>query len=130
MKYTIATKNWVSKYVDPKEIQFLEEWFSIENRVVDPSEYEALGIPVFVEIKIPLQVFGASVDLQQKLSQIALMFSEIKRKVKDWVIVVSNIALHYITEFLTAQEYERLKSVWVEFSSEIEDLFLNDGWDE
>lgn len=130
MKYLIWTKNWKSRYVAPNEVNTLEEWYTIETREVNPSEYEELGIATFVSIKIPLQVFSNSEDLQKKLLNISLLFSEIQRKTRDWVIVLNNINLKDIPEFLNKAEYTELKSVWVVFSEEIDDLFTEKEEDE
>lgn len=130
MKYLIWTKNWKSRYVAPNEVNTLEEWYILETREVNPSEYEELGIDTFVSIKIPLQVFMADVNLQKKLTTVALLFSEIKRKTRQNIINITNINLKDIPEFLTKEEYTQLKSVWVVFSNEVDNLFTEKNDDE
>ncbi len=132
MIWTIVTNidTWEKKLIKLEEVQLLPPWYEIATREIKKEEYKELGIEVFVEIKIPVQVFLASEDLQKKLLNISLLFSEITRKTRDWFVRVSNINLKDIPEFLSKEEYEQLKSVGVEFSQEVDDLFAEDNEDE
>ncbi len=81
---------------------------------------------VYVTIKVPLVVFQQSADLQQKLAQMALLFSDIKRRPRGKYLVLSNINLADVPEFLSSKEYAQLTSVGVVFDERIDALFVND----
>ncbi len=105
----------------------LEEWEKLEiSSEKERNEYEEKKKTVFVAIKIPAQIFGASTDLQKKVAQAKLFFSDLKTTIDDhWMYVLSNINLKHIRHILKTQaEYDALIKIWVEFSQKIDDLFV------
>lgn len=89
--------------------------------------HSANKVPDMVTITIPLAVFQASADLQKKLSEMALIFSDIKRRPDaDGNLVLSNINIDHVHAFLTATEHTQLKKVGVVFDARIDALFAND----
>lgn len=91
------------------------------------KEYIMDKISPFVTISIPLTVFQASADLQKKLSEMALIFSDIKRRPDaNGNLVLSNINISHVSAFLTATEHTQLTAVWVVFDEKIDALFATE----
>lgn len=130
MKYLIWTKNWKSRYVAPNEVNTLEEWYTIETREVNPSEYEELGIPTFVSIKIPISLYKASAEIKEMVDDIVNFYSDTFRKKRDWIITISNINIKDVAEEIDKTQYLELKTAGVIFPEEVDDLFNEKEEDE
>lgn len=106
--------------------------------IVERSEYEAwleANQPkpeVFITITIPVSLIMGQPTIQQKIDMINRLYSDIHRRTENGTCELSNIALKFVKEFLTAQEYTQLKGLGIEFSpaEEVEVLFANPEADE
>jgi len=77
--------------------------------VVEPTAEELQEIKnnTLIEIKIPLTILETVKD---KLSQLILLFSDLKRVPDGEYLVLSNILFKYVPQFLTKEEYTQLKT--------------------
>ena len=129
------SKRWAEVFsITNEEFQKIQSWLAtiVEWKVVDveapepvpPTEEELKDIKdnTLIEIKIPLAILDMMKD---KLSQLILLFSELKREPVWEYLVLSNILFKYVPQFLTAEEYTQLKGAGVIFDELVNDLFSN-----
>jgi hypothetical protein len=99
----------------------------IDNKIIDvpnieptAEELKEIKDNTLIEIKIPLVILDAMKD---KLSQLILLFSDLKREPQGEYLVLSNILFKYVPQFLTKEEYTQLKTAGVIFDELVTDLF-------
>lgn len=87
---------------------------------------------VFITITIPVSLIMGQPAIQQKIDMINRLYSDIHRRTENGTCELSNIALKFVKEFLTVQEYTQLKGLGIEFSpaDQVEALFANPMEDE
>lgn len=70
--------------------------------------------------------------IQSKIDMIIRLYSDIHRRTENGTCELSNIALKFVKEFLSPQEYSQLKALGIEFSpaEEVEALFATPTADE
>lgn len=97
----------------------------LEYREPTEEEIKELWIGTFVSIFVPTKLILGSPEIKQKLSDIQLLYSDIRRMTYDWVTELSNIFIDFLKDFLPLEEYEQLKAIWVTFSpaEEVEALY-------
>lgn len=99
---------------------------TIEYRDVTPEEIVALKIPeAMVTVKIPIQVFLNSQELQQKIAGLDLLYNWLNRRTMDGYLHIENIDTHDVPEYLTLEEYVRMKNAGVIFPPEIIAIYEN-----
>jgi len=98
----------------------------IEYRDVTEQEIVDLRIPeAMVTVKIPVEVFWQSQEMQQKIQALDLLYNGLKRRTIDWYLHIENIDTHDVPEYLSLDEYTRMKNAGVIFPPEIIALFEN-----
>lgn len=116
-----GTKEWgnpkrMSEYVNCK----------IEFREVTEQEIVDLRIPeAMVTVKIPIQVFMNSEEMQEKIKTLDLLYNGLDRRTMDGYLHIENIDTHDVPEYLSLEEYTRMKNAGVIFPPEIIALFEN-----
>lgn len=116
-----GTKEWgnpkrMSEYVNCK----------IEYRDVTEQEIVDLKIPeAMVTVKIPIQVFMNSEEMQEKIKTLDLLYNGLDRRTMDGYLHIENIDTHDVPEYLSLEEYQRMKNAGVIFPPEIIALFEN-----
>jgi len=115
-----------------EEFQMIQSWQAtmVDDEVVDvptpevveptAEELQEIKNNTLIEIKIPLTILETVKD---KLSQLILLFSDLKRVPDGEYLVLSNILFKYVPQFLTKEEYTQLKTAWVIFDELVTDLF-------
>ena len=99
---------------------------NIEFREVTEEEIVALRIPeAMVTVKIPIQVFMNSEEMQNKIKTLDLLYNGLDRRTIDGYLYIENIDTHDVPEYLSAEEYLRMKNAGVIFPQEIIDLYEN-----
>lgn len=120
-------KDWVILYftdLDP----ILSEWESAE--VVDRSEYEAWleankpKEPHFVTFEIPYELIQNSQELNKKLVDIRLAYSQSQTITRDGITYLSHIDITDVKEYLSKEEFMRFKGAGIKFPPEVEALFV------
>ena len=131
MKALIWTRpDWTLFRANPKRIH---EYVNckLEYRDVSEKEIQDLRIPeAMVCVKIPFDVFMRSEELQTKIKAIDLIFNWLDRRTIDWYVYIENIDTHDVLEYLSLDEYQRMKNAWVIFPQEIIDLYENSNDEE
>lgn len=94
--------------------------FEKENYTAEVLQVKPPQPDIFVTIKIP---FALIPTVQEKISQLILMFSDLGRIPRGEYLELSNIALKFVPSFLTKAEFTALKSAGVVFDENIESLF-------
>lgn len=99
---------------------------TIEYRDVTEQEIVDLRIPeAMVTVKIPIQVFMNSQEMQQKIQTLDLLYNWLNRRTIDGYLQIENIDTHDVPEYLSMEEYQRMKNAGVIFPPEIIALFEN-----
>lgn len=126
MKAQIWTDQNGNKFrVNPKRIH---EYVNckIEYREVSEEEIAELKIPeAMVMVKIPIQVFLNSEEMQKKIAGLDLLYNGLDRRTIDWYLQIENIDTHDVPEYLSMEEYTRMKEAGVIFPQEIIELYEN-----
>ncbi len=121
-------KDWVILYftdLDP----ILSEWESAE--VVDRSEYEARleantpKEPHFVTFEIPYELIQNSQELNKKLVDIRLAYSQSQTITRDGITYLSHIDITDVKQYLKKEEFLRFKGAGIKFPPEVEALFAD-----
>lgn len=127
MKALIVTKQDGTKcWANPKR---MGEYVNckIEYRDVSEQEIVDLRIPeAMVAVKIPIEVFMNSEEMQNKIKSLDLIYNWLDRRTIDWYLYIENIDTHDVPEYLSLEEYTRMKEAGVIFPQEIIDLFENE----
>lgn len=98
----------------------------IEHREVTQEEIVELRIPeALVTVKIPVEVFRRSEEMQTKIKGLDLLYNWLKRRTIDGYLHIENIDTHDVPEYLSLEEYTRMKAAGVIFPPEIIALFEN-----
>lgn len=115
-----------------EEFQRIQSWQAtmVDDEVVDvptpevveptAEELQEIKNNTLIEIKIPLTILETVKD---KLSQLILLFSDLKRVPDGEYLVLSNILFKYVPQSLTKEEYTQLKTAWVIFDELVTNLF-------
>ena len=115
-----------------EEFQRIQSWQAtmVDDEVVDvptpevveptAEELQEIKNNTLIEIKIPLTILETVKD---KLSQLILLFSDLKRVPDGEYLVLSNILFKYVPQFLIKEEYTQLKTAWVIFDELVTNLF-------
>jgi len=115
-----------------EEFQRIQSWQAtmVDDEVVDvpalevveptAEEIQEIKNNTLIEIKIPLTILETVKD---KLSQLILLFSDLKRVPDGEYLVLSNILFKYVPQSLTKEEYTQLKTAWVIFDELVTNLF-------
>ena len=99
---------------------------TIEYRNVSEQEIVELRIPeALVTVKIPIEVFMRSEEMQNKIKTLDLLYNWLDRRTINWYLQVENIDTHDVPEYLSLEEYTRMKAAGVIFPPEIIALFEN-----
>ena len=121
-------KDWVILYftdLDP----ILSEWESAE--VVDRSEYEARleantpKEPHFVTFEIPYELIQNSQELNKKLVDIRLAYSQSQTITRDGITYLSHIDITDVKQYLKKEEFLKFKGAGIKFPPEVEALFAD-----
>ncbi len=98
----------------------------IEYRDVTEQEIVDLKIPeAMVTVKIPIEVFMRSEEMQTKIRTLDLLYNGLDRRTMDGYLYIENIDTHDVPEYLSLDEYTRMKNAGVIFPPEIIALFEN-----
>lgn len=98
----------------------------IEYRDVTEQEIVDLKIPeAMVTVKIPIEVFMRSEEMQTKIRTLDLLYNGLDRRTMDGYLHIENIDTHDVPEYLSLDEYTRMKNAGVIFPPEIIALFEN-----
>lgn len=126
MKAQIWTDSEGNKWrVNPKRIHEYSNC-TIEYRDVSEQEIAELKIPeAMVTVKIPIQVFLWSQEMQNKIRTLDLLYNGLDRRTMDGYLHIENIDTHDVPEYLSSEEYLRMKNAWVIFPPEIIAIFEN-----
>lgn len=127
MKAQIWTdKNWNKFRANPKRMHEYVDCV-IEYREVSEQEIVDLRIPeAMVSVLIPINVFMNSEELQNKIKALDLLYNWLDRRTFDWYVHIENIDTHDVPEYLSLEEYTRMKNAWVIFPQEIINLYENE----
>ena len=119
--------DWTKEWGNPKR---MHEYVNckIEYRDVTEQEIVDLRIPeAMVTVKIPLEVFIRSEELQNKIRAIDLIYNGLDRRTIDGYVWIENIDTHDVPEYLSMEEYLRMKEAGVIFPPEIISIYENNG---
>lgn len=98
----------------------------IEYRDVTEEEIVELRIPeAMVTVKIPIQVFMNSEEMQNKIRALDLIYNWLDRRTLDGYLHIENIDTHDVPEYLSLEEYTRMKNAGVIFPPEIISIYEN-----
>lgn len=98
----------------------------MEYRDVSEQEIADLKIPeAMVTVKIPIEVFMRSEEMQNKIRTLDLLYNGLNRRTMDGYLHIENIDTHDVPWYLSMDEYQRMKNAWVIFPPEIIALFEN-----
>lgn len=127
MKALIWTDENGKKFrANPKRINEYSNC-TMEWRDVSEQEIEDLKIPeAMVTVKIPIEVFMNSEEMQNKIRALDLLFNWLDRRTMDWYVHIENIDTHDVPWYLSLDEYTRMKNAWAIFPQEIIDLYENE----
>ena len=121
-------KDWVILYftdLDP----ILSEWQSSEEAL--DWEYEAWleankpKEPHFVTFEIPYELIQNSQELNKKLVDIRLAYSQSQTITRDGITYLSHIDITDVKEYLTKEEFAKFKGAGIKFPTEVEALFTD-----
>ena len=126
MKALIWTdQNWNKFRANPKRMHEYSNC-RIEWRDVSDQEIVELRIPeAMVTVLIPIQVFMNSEEMQNKIRALDLLYNWLDRRTMDGYLHIENIDTHDVPEYLSLEEYTRMKNAGVIFPPEIISLFEN-----
>lgn len=126
MKALIWTdENWNKFRANPKRMNDYSNC-TIEWRDVTEQEIVDLRIPeAMVTVKIPTQVFLNSEEMQNKIRELDLLYNWLDRRTFDWYVHIENIDTHDVPEYLSLDEYTRMKNAGVIFPPEIIAIYEN-----
>ena len=120
------TKNW--EFVWFTELfPVLNEWESAD--IVDYSEYEARlesikpKEPHFVTFEIPYELIQNSQELNKKLVDIRLAYSQSQTITRDGITYLSHIDITDVKQYLSKEEFLKFKGAGIKFPPEVEALF-------
>ena len=125
--YKIAKNGQVVGFTDLDPI--LSEWESAE--VVDRSEYEARleantpKEPHFVTFEIPYELIQNSQELNKKLVDIRLAYSQSQTITRDGITYLSHIDITDVKQYLSKEEFQKFKGAGIKFPPEVEALFAD-----
>ena len=127
MKAQIWTdKNWNKFRVNPKRIHEYVDC-KIEYRDVTEQEIVELKIPeAMVTVLIPIEVFMNSEEMQNKIKALDLLYNWLDRRTIDGYLHIENIDTHDVPEYLSLDEYTRMKNAGVIFPPEIIEIYENE----
>lgn len=98
----------------------------VEFRDVTEEEIVELRIPeAMVTVKIPIEVFMRSEEMQKKIATLDLLYNWLNRRTMDGYLNIENIDTHDVPEYLTLDEYQRMKTAGVIFPPEIIAIYEN-----
>lgn len=122
------TENWqIVGFTDLDPV--LSEWQSAE--VVDRSEYEARleantpKEPHFVTFEIPYELIQNSKELNKKLVDIRLAYSQSQTITRDGITYLSHIDITDVKQYLSKEEFLKFKGAGIKFPPEVEALFTD-----
>ena len=99
----------------------------IEYRDVTEEEIVELRIPeAMVTVMIPIEVFMNSQEMQEKIKALDLLYNGLDRRTIDGYLHIENIDTHDVPEYLSLEEYTRMKEAGVIFPQEIIDIYENE----
>jgi len=111
--------------VNPKKMHLYSNC-RIEYRDVTEEEIVELKIPeALVTVKIPIEVFMRSEEMQNKIRALDLLYNGLDRRTVDWYLYIEYIDTHDVPEYLSLEEYTRMKNAWVIFPPEIISIYEN-----
>ena len=125
--YKIAKNGQVVGFTDLDPI--LSEWESAE--VVDRSEYEARleantpKEPHYVTFEIPYELIQNSKELNKKLVDIRLAYSQSQTITRDGITYLSHIDITDVKQYLSKEEFLKFKGAGIKFPPEVEALFTD-----
>ena len=123
--YKIAKNGQVVGFTDLEPR--LSEWESAE--VVERTEYEARleantpKEPHFVTFEIPYELIQNSQELNKKLVDIRLAYSQSQTITRDGITYLSHIDITDVKEYLSKEEFLKFKGAGIKFPPEVEALF-------
>lgn len=126
MKAQIGTDENGNKFrVNPKKMHLYSNC-RIEYRDVSEQEIVDLKIPeALVEVKIPIEVFMRSEEMQNKIRALDLLYNGLDRRTVEGYLYIEYIDTHDVPEYLSLQEYTRMKNAGVIFPPEIIAIYEN-----
>lgn len=128
MKAQIGTDENGNKFrVNPKKMHLYSNC-KMEYRDVSEQEIVDLKIPeALVTVKIPIQVFMGSEEMQNKIRALDLLYNGLDRRTVEGYLYIEYIDTHDVPEYLSLDEYTRMKNAGVIFPPEIISLYENTG---
>ncbi len=116
MQTTIWTRPDGTKFrADPRRMSTYSNCH-IEYREPTVEEIENLRIPtVIVSILIPQMALFKAPSLEKKLDQMIKLYDGLERFTRDWMIHLGNINIDDLALYVTKEEYNERKGVWVTF---------------
>jgi len=126
MKALIGTDQYGNKFrANPKRIHEYSNCV-IEYRDVSEQEIADLRIPeAMVTVLIPIEVFMRSEEMQNKIRALDLLYNGLDRRTMDGYLHIENIDTHDVPEYLSLDEYTRMKNAGVIFPPEIISIYEN-----
>ena len=126
-----TTPAWNKFWANPKR---MHEYVNcrMEYRDVTEEEIAELRIPeAMVTVLIPIEVFMRSEEMQNKIKSLDLLYNWLDRRTFDWYLHIENIDTHDVPEYLSLDEYTRMKNAGVIFPPEIIEIYENteDWWE-
>lgn len=116
-----GNKFWVNSKRIHEYVNCQIEWRDVtEQEIVDLKIPEAL-----VTVRIPIQVFLDSEEMQNKIKSLDLLYNWLDRRTMDGYLHIENIDTHDVPEYLSLEEYTRMKNAGVIFPQEIIDIYEN-----
>lgn len=124
MKALIWTdSSWKKFRANPKRMHEYNNC-KIEYRDVSDEEIAELKIPeAMVTVLIPIEVFMRSEEMQNKIRALDLLYNGLDRRTMDGYLHIENIDTHDVPDYLTEEEYTRMKTAGVIFPKEIIEIY-------
>lgn len=120
------TKN--GKFIGFTELDpILNDWELAE--LVDYAEYEARleankpKEPHFVTFEIPYELIQNSQELNKKLVDIRLAYSQSQTITRDGITYLSHIDITDVKQYLSKEEFLKFKGAGIKFPPEVEVLY-------
>ena len=107
----------------------LNDWELAE--LVDSAEYEAWveankpKEPHFVTFEIPYELIQNSPELNKKLVDIRLAYSQSQTITRDGITYLSHIDITDVKQYLSKEEFLKFKGAGIKFPPEVEALFAD-----
>ena len=126
--YKITKNNEIVGFTELEPI--LNDWELAE--LIDYSEYEAWleankpKDPRFVTFEIPYELIQNSEELNKKLVNIRLAYSQSQTITKGGITYLSHIDITDVKEYLSKEEFQKFKGAGIKFPPEVEALFAED----